>query len=119
MRPLVLIVDDDPEFRFLIIESLKRHFNAKWIEASSGQEALKLLQENFIALVISDFNMPNGSGTWLHQQMNIQMFQVPLILFTSELFNVKVAQPFLDQTLRAVIPKISIDELSLAVKKFI
>ena len=119
MRPLVLIVDDDPEFRSLIIEYLKEDFKAQWLEASSGQEALKLLQENFIALVISDFNTPNGSGAWLHNQMKIQMFQVPLIFCTSELFNIKVAQPFLDQTLRAVIPKLCIDELVQAVKKFI
>lgn len=57
----VLIVDDEPLSRMLLVEAVERHgFSA--IEAESGPEALRTLQESKPDLVILDILMPDMDG---------------------------------------------------------
>jgi YesN/AraC family two-component response regulator len=61
-RHTVLCVDDEPN----ILHSLKRLLrreNYRLLTASSGSEALKLLEQNEVQLVVSDQRMPDMSGT--------------------------------------------------------
>jgi two-component system, response regulator YesN len=58
----VLLVDDDPDFREELRESLLERFRVS--EASSGEEALKILNmPHAIDVVIMDVVMPGLSGT--------------------------------------------------------
>lgn len=61
-RHHVLIVDDSPTARALLTTQLKR-YNFRTSSAESGAAALKVLKENpDIALVITDYNMPDIDG---------------------------------------------------------
>jgi two-component system response regulator YesN len=61
MPDKILLVDDDREFRKEFRESLSEY---AVIEASDGDEALRLLKKpNGISLVILDIKMPGPSGT--------------------------------------------------------
>ena len=57
----ILIVDDSAEIRNSIIRTLEK-FNHQTFEASNGIEALKLLRETKIDLLILDIMMPAKGG---------------------------------------------------------
>ena len=63
-RPL-LIVDDYPGARYLRSRILN-DAGYEVIEASTGEEALRLARERLPALVLLDVNLPDISGTHLH-----------------------------------------------------
>jgi CheY-like chemotaxis protein len=61
MKPHVLVVDDDPLSRKLVARRLEM-LSAKTLEASDGAEALKLLNESPVDLLIVDLEMPGMDG---------------------------------------------------------
>ncbi|MFD0764294.1 two-component regulator propeller domain-containing protein [Mucilaginibacter lutimaris] len=104
----ILVVDDNKTNRDILEEQLKQ-----WrfipVMASSGLEALGILNENEgIDLVISDMNMPGIDGIELAGKIREQS-QVPIILLTSmgneqsrkntHLFNVALTKPTKHQAL--------------------
>lgn len=61
MRPILLIVDDEPH----VLSALRRTLRKEpWqmVLASDPQEAMKLLDEYEIAAILSDHKMPGMSG---------------------------------------------------------
>jgi CheY-like chemotaxis protein len=78
----VLLVDDESSIR----ESLGRVLRSEGYEvtaASNGQEALKILSETVVQLVLLDINMPVVNG-WdaFEQMMEINPF-LPVIVITA------------------------------------
>jgi CheY-like chemotaxis protein len=64
-KPTVLLVDDDP-FVVRLMSRALRTSGLTVLEAHSGEEALKLINEvQDVDLVISDVNMPGMSGSQL------------------------------------------------------
>src|SRR5262249_454895 len=61
MDARVLIVDDDPDIHALLLSSL-RDMGCQADSASSGEQALALLQSNEYDLVLSDIMMPGIDG---------------------------------------------------------
>jgi CheY-like chemotaxis protein len=63
----VLCVDDDEAARYLLGRALER---AGFVvtQASGTQEGLELLRRSRFSLVISDYRMPDGTGTWMLKQ---------------------------------------------------
>jgi CheY-like chemotaxis protein len=57
----ILLVDDTPDLRNAIASQL-RFVGLTVIEAYDGPEALELLQENPIDLLVSDYQMPYMNG---------------------------------------------------------
>jgi CheY-like chemotaxis protein len=60
-RPLVLIVDDDADTLELCDMLLDRAGYARSL-ASSGEDAVQLLEQNMPALIVLDLNMPGMDG---------------------------------------------------------
>jgi len=60
-RPLVLIVDDDTDTLELCDMLLERAGYARSL-ASSGEDAVQLLEQNMPALIVLDLNMPGMDG---------------------------------------------------------
>lgn len=58
--PLVLIVDDDEEFRVLLARFLEPLYRVAF--AGDGDEALRTLEEEIPSLVLLDINMPKKNG---------------------------------------------------------
>ena len=67
----VLIVDDSPPMRTVIKKSLKASgFKVGLLfDASNGKEALDILREEWLDLVLSDYNMPDMDGMELLAEM--------------------------------------------------
>ncbi|MBF0383697.1 MAG: response regulator, partial [Magnetococcales bacterium] len=63
-----LVVDDSRSFRGMVLNFLKRH-GFKAFEAESGQQALDILKNNDIHMMITDYNMPNMDGIQLTKKV--------------------------------------------------
>lgn len=65
----LLIVDDNLDFLGFLVSILKEHFEV--YEASGVKEALQVLENPEIEAVCSDFNMKDGTGLDLLEEMDI------------------------------------------------
>jgi two-component system cell cycle response regulator len=83
MNPLLLLVDDNEE----ILEFLEHELNEKYtiLKAVDGQQAMELLKENAVHLVISDVMMPIIDGFELCSliKSNFEFSHIPVILLTA------------------------------------
>lgn len=85
MTNKILIVDDDASQRRVVSLLAQRKLNCNPIEASSGQEALKLLNEHeSIRLVILDLYMPGMDGIELLGIIAQRYPEIPVIMLTGE-----------------------------------
>ena len=82
----VLVVDDVSIMRSILIKMLEKIGFYNSIEAKDGLEALAILQNQDIGLVISDWNMPNMTGLELLEKVraNEQMKETPFVMMTIE-----------------------------------
>lgn len=76
----LLIVDDETEILFSLQGLLRREFTL--LTAASGMEALEILREQPVDIIMSDQRMPLMTGTELLKQVRRQWPQVARILFT-------------------------------------
>jgi two-component system, chemotaxis family, protein-glutamate methylesterase/glutaminase len=80
---LVLVVDDDANLLGIITKYLKELFsNGKIFSASSGEEAIEIITENKIDLLITDIYMPGLSGFDLLLQAKKQIPAIKVIMMT-------------------------------------
>jgi two-component system cell cycle sensor histidine kinase/response regulator CckA len=79
----VLIVDDSPAIRVLVV-SVLRHHGYTTYEAESGEAALAEWQRHKaeIGLVLTDVVMPGMDGLTLAQQLRKQMPKLPIVLLS-------------------------------------
>lgn len=80
----ILVVEDDPEMQNFISSQLGDAYSV--MNASNGKEALKILSENTISLVVSDVMMPEMNGFELCRTLktNIEYSHIPIILLTAK-----------------------------------
>jgi DNA-binding response OmpR family regulator len=83
MKTFLLLVDDNEE----ILEFLEHELNEKYttLKAHNGQEALDILSENAIQLVIADVMMPVMDGFTLCKTIkkSFEYSHIPVILLTA------------------------------------
>ncbi len=82
MQFTILIVDDERNIR----EGLSEAFAMEGylaLKASDGQEAIRLLDEQYIDLVITDLKMPRVSGMELLQHIKRRWQNIPVIIITA------------------------------------
>ncbi len=83
--PHTLIVDDDPEFRQLLLNYLHRD-QVQTTESTSGEEALQKLKTTLFHLIICDVQMPGMDGfTFLSMiRKEPKTRHIPIILVTAD-----------------------------------
>ena len=82
-RLKLLIVEDDPDQRQLIGETLEAHFGARTVQAvESGAAAMKLDLGAF-DLILTDFNLPDISGMELLEKIR-RACATPVVMVTGE-----------------------------------
>lgn len=79
----VLIVEDDKNLKKLIITYLKKN-NYNTFEASNGKQALEVLDQNYIDLIISDIMMPEMDGYELVKDLRDSKYEIPIMLTTAK-----------------------------------
>lgn len=79
----VLVVEDNDDFRHFLIGCLKEHYQV--FEASDGKEALEILSQQSVQMVISDVMMPVMDGLELCHAVktDIRFSHIPVILLTA------------------------------------
>ncbi|KXB31935.1 two-component system response regulator [Dechloromonas denitrificans] len=82
----VLLVDDSLASRRHLRRLLEELGIERITEAVNGKEAVDLLQETMVDLVITDYNMPEMDGRELTEYIRTQSWQnsVPVLMVTSE-----------------------------------
>ena len=79
----VLIVEDNDKLRRMIDIYLKQN-NFKTYTAKDGLEALDILDDNYIDLVICDIMMPNMDGFELIKELRTVYKELPIIIVTAK-----------------------------------
>ena len=79
----LLIVEDNEDFRKFLVSCLKDKYRV--LEASNGQEALEVLEQQTVNLIISDVMMPVMDGMELCRRVkhDIRYSHIPIILLTA------------------------------------
>ena len=82
----ILLVDDSKASRRHLLRLLNELGIERVTEAANGREAVRLLQETMVDLVITDYNMPEMDGRDLTEYIRTQSWQsnVPVLMVTSE-----------------------------------
>jgi DNA-binding NtrC family response regulator len=81
MAKTILIVDDNPNMSSLLVEMLEVfHYDA--VRAADGHEALSRIENDDIAMVITDMRMPRMSGLELLQNIKERNPKLPVVLIS-------------------------------------
>jgi two-component system chemotaxis response regulator CheY len=82
----VLLVDDSPSARKYMRRVLENLGIGKFVEAENGRQAVTVLADMQVDLVVTDYNMPEMDGQALVEYIRRQSWQnsVPVLMVTSE-----------------------------------
>jgi two-component system chemotaxis response regulator CheY len=82
----VLVVDDFATMRKILRNILKQIGFEDIIEADDGSAALRMIKNETVGLVITDWNMPNLNGLGLLQEIrqNPRTAKIPVLMVTAE-----------------------------------
>jgi CheY-like chemotaxis protein len=93
--PNILVVDDDPEVREILAETLGE-FGYAVAQASTGEEALPILAKRpDIGLLITDVRMPGMSGLELAERARARDAALRVILISGYFLPQPIAARFL------------------------
>lgn len=87
MKKTIVIADDSKTARFLIRQYVEMagFFQAEFIEAENGRQALKLVKENQANILFTDYKMPEMDGLDLLRRVKASpaLHDLPVIVITS------------------------------------
>lgn len=111
----ILVVEDDKNLRKLITTCLKKN-NYTPFEANNGEEALEMLDKQFIDLIITDVMMPKMDGFELIKELRMSEYKLPILLITAKDSIDDKKEGFLLGADDYMVKPINIEELLLRVK---
>ena len=79
----ILVAEDDTELRKLFCTVLEKNSYTAF-EASNGEEALEILDKEYIDLIISDIMMPKMDGYTLTQELRDAGYTMPILIVTAK-----------------------------------
>ena len=98
----LLIVDDDPDVRGMVVRWLQSHEFAV-TEAATAGEALDQMAAHAAAITVCDVSLPDRNGVWLAAQMRRQFPDTALVLTTG--FGIAALPSNLDADAIGYLPK--------------
>lgn len=110
----ILVVDDNDSIRKLMATYLIRD-GYKVFAASDGLEALKVLDEEHIDLMIADIMMPNMDGYTLTSELRTSEYNFPILMITAKESFEDKKKGFLAGTDDYMVKPIDFDEMLLRV----
>ena len=83
-RPTVLVVEDNPDMLAFVVRQLSKEYAV--LTATNGEEALQVLDGNYVNLVVSDVVMPVMDGFELCKTIksDLNYSHIPVILLTAK-----------------------------------
>jgi PAS domain S-box-containing protein len=111
-RPLVLVVEDDPRVRGLLIEVLQDQ-QCRVVEAADGLSGLRILKDTpSIQLVISDIGLPGMDGRRMVEEARAVHPQLKVILMTGYAQSLALTEGLRDPDMELVTKPFGIDEIT-------
>lgn len=112
-RMKILVVDDDPLVAMSTVDMLE-DLGHEVVECNSGEEALNILREQEIDLLVTDYSMPRMNGVQLAQTAHKLKPTLPILMATGyaelpagfELAVPRLGKPYQQQDLATEIAKI-------------
>ncbi|HAR61844.1 MAG: hypothetical protein DKM50_11955 [Candidatus Margulisiibacteriota bacterium] len=82
----ILVVDDSRSLRMVIRKLLEStdYLFSNIYEAGNGKEALDLLKDNEVNMVLTDINMPEMDGINLVKVMKMREYDIPTIVVSTD-----------------------------------
>lgn len=111
----ILVVEDEEEIRRLFARALKENGFSP-VEASDGAEALKILEEQYIDLMISDIMMPHMDGYELTRLIRSENPLLPILMITARDGSLYKQEGFRSGTDDYMVKPIDINEMIWRVK---
>ena len=78
----ILVVDDEPKIRDVVVSYLNKG-GFRTLEAGTGQQALRTIEDEAVDLVILDLMLPDQDGEHICQSIR-QMNSVPILMLTAK-----------------------------------
>ncbi|GGH18484.1 response regulator transcription factor [Paenibacillus segetis] len=79
----ILVVEDDPKLRQLFCTVLVRN-GYRALSAEDGNDALSILDKEYVDLIISDIMMPHMDGYELTRTLREANFNLPILMVTAK-----------------------------------
>lgn len=117
----VLIVEDSPTIRSLIITTLEEMGEFTFVETGSGFEALKILPRERFDLIITDINMPDINGLELVSFLKKSDLykNIPLFIISTEGSKQDVAKGLALGANEYIVKPFNLEELQKIVLKYL
>lgn len=117
----VMVVDDSSVMRQIIKNNLKQlGFElANLLDADDGEEALKMIRQDEVDLVISDWNMPKVTGIDLLKSVRLDgdLKELPFLMVTSEADKEKIIEAVQAGVSQYIVKPFNASQLEEKIKK--
>ncbi len=110
----ILVVEDDAELRQLFRRVLEKN-GYEALEAADGQEALDVLDRQYIDLIISDIMMPVMDGYELVRSLRDAGISIPVLMITAKDAFDDMRRGFLSGTDDYMVKPVNVNEMVLRV----
>lgn len=110
----ILVVEDDAELRRLFRRVLEKN-GYEALEAADGQEALDVLDRQYIDLIISDIMMPVMDGYELVRSLRDAGISIPVLMITAKDAFDDMRRGFLSGTDDYMVKPVNVNEMVLRV----
>jgi PAS domain S-box-containing protein len=111
-RPLVLVVEDDPRVRGVLVELLQDQ-GCRVVEAADGLSGQRILKETpTIELVISDIGLPGLDGRKMVEQARKDRPELKVILMTGYAQSLALTEGLRDPDMELVTKPFGIEEIT-------
>jgi CheY-like chemotaxis protein len=89
----ILIVDDEVDLREMLCDEFQ-FYGAKALEASNGIEALQIVKDRKVDIVITDIRMPEGDGIALLDGIRALNPKDPIVILITGYADISVAEAY-------------------------
>ena len=115
IKPTILIVDDEEKTRKVLSIGLNDKY--KILLAKNGNDAVKLLNNNNIHLLLTDLKMPNMSGIDLLKYVQKNHKSIPVVIITAFGSVENAVEAMKMGALDYMLKPVKIDELESLIEK--
>lgn len=114
----ILVVEDDKNLRKLIVTCLEKS-NYTVFETRNGEEALELMDKEYVDLIVTDIMMPEMDGYEMIKLLRDSQYETPILIITAKDDFEDKKQGFDLGADDYMVKPINIDELILRVKSLL
>ena len=114
----ILVVEDDKNLRKLIVTCLEKA-NYTVFDTKNGEEALELMDRQYVDLIVTDIMMPEMNGYELIKELRDANYNTPILIITAKEYIEDKRVGFSLGADDYMVKPINIDELIMRVKSLL